>query len=277
MRTIKKTALVLATAMVVSPASAGSIVSSFNDKGYGVVSGRVQYLGVYRDFDNGNNGNASTLGLILGYITPKWAGFDMGLAYNYAGTLFDGENSSLVANDDINVLNQAWVRLTPSTAGFSDTELVVGRKINNGEIFRADDYRQKSRSIQAVQINTGDIPDTILTVGHAVKLSQWIDASDLWEFNNFGDVFGVGYTTNGVTWGEGIYTGMDKWEVALFDAYAWDVANLVGTRVKYDASDTTSLIFRYRYEKNVGKGAYHNANAYGLSLEHKVHGMTIEP
>jgi len=264
-------------ALTVSLASAQSAMSSFNEKGYGVVSGRIQYLGMYRNYENVKNGNASTLGGILGYITPAWAGLDAGLAYNYAGTLYDGGNSSLVANDNIDVLNEAWVRFTPSTAGLAGTTFVAGRKISNGEVFRADDYRQKSRSIQAVQIETRAIPDTALTVGHANKLSNWIDSGTRWEFNDLGNVFGTGYHTDGITWGEGVYTGIEKVEVALFNAYAWDVSNLLGTRVKYNVFDTTSFIFYYRHENDVGKAASQNANAYGISLQQKVSGVTVEP
>jgi len=274
---MKKTVLFLAMALTVSLASAQSVMSSFNEKGYGVVSGRIQYLGMYRNYENVKNGNASTLGGILGYITPTWDGLDAGLAYNYAGTLYDGGNSSLVANDNIDVLNEAWVRFTPSTLGLTDTTFTVGRKISNGEVFRADDYRQKSRSIQAVQIETRAIPDTALTVGHANKLSNWIDSGTRWEFNDLGNVFGAGYHTDGITWGEGVYTGIEKMEVALFNAYAWDVSNLLGTRVKYNAFDTTSFIFYYRHENDVGKAASQNTNAYGISLEQKVSGVTVEP
>jgi hypothetical protein len=161
---MKKTVLFLAMALTVSLASAQRVMSSFNEKGYGVVSGRIQYLGMYRNYDNVKNGNASTLGGILGYLTPTWAGLDAGLAYNYAGTTF-----------------------------------VAGRKISNGEVFLADDFRQKSRSIQAVQIETRAIPNTALTVGHANKLSNWIDSGTRWEFNDIGNVFGVGYHTDGIT------------------------------------------------------------------------------
>jgi hypothetical protein len=264
-------------ALTVSLASAQSVMSSFNEKGHGVVSGRIQYLGMYRNYENVKNGNASTLGGILGYITPAWAGLDAGLAYNYAGTLYDGGNSSLVANDNINVLNEAWVRFTPSTAGAAGTTFTVGRKISNGEVFRADDYRQKSRSIQAVQIETRAIPDTALTVGHANKLSNWIDSGTRWEFNDLGNVFGAGYHTDGITWGEGVYTGIEKVELALFNAYAWDVSNLLGTRIKYNVFDTTSFIIYYRHENDVGKAASQNTNAYGISLQQKVSDVIFEP
>jgi hypothetical protein len=274
---MNKAILFLATILIASLASAESAMSSFNEKGYGTVSGRLQYLGMYRDFDNGNNGHASTMGLVLGYVTPKWAEFDAGLTYNYAGTLDDGGNTSLPANDDINVLNEGWVRFTPSSDALASISFVVGRKISNGEVFRADDFRQKSRSIEALQIETRIIPNLALTLGHANKLSNWIDSGTRWEFNDFGTVFGTGYNTDGITWGEGIYTGIEKVDMALFNAYAWDVANLIGTRVKYTAGNTTSLIFYYRHENDVGKAVGHNANVYGISLEQKVGDVTVEP
>jgi hypothetical protein len=274
---MKKIALILTMALTVSLASAESVVKPFNEKGYGTVSGRLQFLGMYRDFDNGNNGNASTLGGVLGYITPQWADFDAGLAYNYAGTLSDGGNSSLVANDNIDVLNEAWVRFAPTTTVLAHTTFVVGRKITNGEVFRADDFRQKARSVQAVQVESRDIPGTTLTVGHATKLSNWIDSGTRWEFNDFGNVFGVGYNTDGITWAEAVYTGIDTMEVALFNAYAWDVTNLSGTRMKYNAAGTTSFIFYYRHENDVGKASSQNTNAYGIALEQKVSDVTIEP
>lgn len=269
--------LVLALLVAAAPAAADSIMKPFNDKGYGTVSGRLQYLGMYRDFDNGNNGHASTMGLVLGYVTPQWSGFDAGLAYNYAGTVSDGGNASLVANDDIRVLNEGWLRYGFAKAGLAGTSLVVGRKISNGEVFRADDYRQKARSIQAIQLQTRDLPATAITVGHADKLSNWIDAGDRWEFNDLGEVFGVGYDTDGITWGEGVYTGIARLELALFDAYAWDVANLVGARAKYKASDRTALIGYYRHENDVGDAADQNANAYGVAVEQKLGGLTLEP
>jgi hypothetical protein len=274
---MKNTALLLILSLTASLASATGVMQPINEKGYGTVSGRLQFLGMYRDFDNGNNGHASTLGGVLDYVTPKRGGLDAGLAYNYAGTLSDGGNSSLVANDDIHVLNEAWIRFTPSSNGLAGTAILAGRRISNGEVFRADDFRQKSRSIQAVQVRTLDIPDLDLTVGHADRLSNWIDAGDRWEFNNFGEVFGTGYHTDGVTWGEGVYSGIDRLEAALFDAYAWDVANLVGTRVKFAASDSASFIFYYRHENDVGKAASHNSNAWGVSLQKKVGGITLEP
>lgn len=272
-------ALVLAIALTLAapPALAGSPLQSFNERGYGTVSGRVQYLGMYRDYDAGNNGHASTLGFILGYVTPMLGAFDAGVTYNYAGMFDSGGNADLVTNDGIRVFNEAWGRVNFGGAGLAGTSLVVGRKISNGEVFRADDFRQKSRAIQAVQLETRDIANLALTAGHANKLSNWIDVGDRWEFNDLGKVFGVGYKTDGITWAEGVYTGIDRLELALFDAYAWDVSNLTGARVKYRLSDTQALTGHYRHEESVGDAADRSSNAYSLGIEQKLGAATLEP
>ena len=61
----------------------------------GTVSGRIQSLSMYRDFDSkgGLNGANSTIGIVLGYTTPEFAGFDAGLAYNYAGEIHQKERT----------------------------------------------------------------------------------------------------------------------------------------------------------------------------------------
>ena len=262
-----------------------SFIKPLNDLGYGTFSGRIQFLGMYRDFENipgGDYGHASTLGAMLNYVSPSFAGFDLGAAYNYAGTVYDGGNTNLLHNDDIHVLNEAWLRYNLGEIGLENTHILAGRKISNGEVFRKDDFRQKARSLEMVQFTTKDISNTTLTVGHAIKLSNWADSTsprgiDRWDFNDFGDVFGTGYDTDGITWGEAVYTGIDGWEIAVFDAYAWDVANLMGTRIQYNICDDAKLIGYYRHEGDVGKAETRNSDAYGLSYRQKVGNFTLEP
>ena len=106
---IKKKTTILLAAMLTTSLHGGEPVAAPQptpSTDYGTFSGRIQYLGMYRDYDNGNNGHSSTLGLMLGYQSPKFGGFDMGFAYNYAATLFDGGNTALLANDDIHVGDQ---------------------------------------------------------------------------------------------------------------------------------------------------------------------------
>jgi len=241
---------------------------------------------VYRDYDRRGNGYNTNLGFILGYTTPNWAGFDLGAAYNYAFALDNNNTWKMLANDDINVINEAWLRYHFDVLDFEDTAILAGRKINNGEVFRADDYRQKSRAIEGAMIQTKDIPNTTLTLGHAYRMSNWIDSGDRSDFNRFDDVFGgrrglvdangIPYNTNGVTWLEGVYTGFEGWEIALFDAYAWDVTNLVGTRVKWNLCDELAFTAYYRHEGDVGKAVSRHSDAYGLSITQKIGPVTLE-
>jgi hypothetical protein len=280
---MKRNTLILTVVLITSLANAQSIMKPVNDLGYGTVSGRIQSLTMYRDFESkGLNGANSTLGIVLSYVTPEITGFSAGLSYNYAGEIYDHNASGILANDDINILNEGWVGYKFSALSLSNTTALVGRKINNGEVFRADDFRQKSRSIEAIQVETRDISNTRALVGHAGKMSNWIDAKDYWKFNNFGEVFSIvdksiTYDTEGVTWAEVVNQSVQSLEVAVFDAYAWDIVNLAGTRMKWDILEKTALLGYYRNESDTGKGSSRSSNTYGLSLQQKIGGFTLEP
>lgn len=278
---MKKNALILATAMAASIVSAESVLRPINDKGYGTISGRIQSLSMYRDFEGraaGVNGANSTLGFVLNYTSPEFGGFDAGLGYNYAGEIYENNASALMANDDIHLLNEGWVRYNFGAFDLTNTTALAGRKINNGEVFRADDFRQKARSIEAIQLASTDHADHQYTVGHALRMSNWIQAGDRWDFNDFGDVFGKNYDdSDGVTWGEATSTRINGVEVALFDAYAWDVANLIGTRAKWDVAEKSAVLGYYRHENNVGDAVEQTSDAFGLSLQQKIGNVTLEP
>jgi hypothetical protein len=284
---MKITGITMAAAVLaVSPAAladpSDSIFKPLNDKGYGTFSGRIQNLTMYRDIElKSSYGYNSTLEALLAYASPKFGGFDLGLAYNYAFTLFEDGTPSLLANDDINVLNEAWLRFDLESVGLGGNQIVAGRKIVDSEVFRADDFRQKSRSIESLQFTTAAIPDTTLTVGHAVRLSNWIDGTignyRAWEFNDFGDVFGTGYDTDGVTWAEAVYSGFEGWQIAAFNAYAWDVANLFGTRIQYAIDEDSSLIGYYRHEGDVGRARSRQSDAFGISYQRKAGDFLLEP
>jgi len=248
-----------------------------SENDYGTISGRLQALSMYRDYEGLGNGANITLGVMLGYTSPELAGFVFGATYNWAGEYLKNNTNGMLANDDIHVFNEAWLRYNFSLIGLSNTTMTVGRQINNGEVLRKDDFRQKARSIEAVQIETKDISGLRLTAGHAIRMSSWIDVGDRWEFNDFGDVFGAGDNIDGVTWGEAVYTGVQGLEIALFDAYAYDVANLIGTRAKWHVTTNSALVGYYRHEMDVGDAASFSANAFGLSLQQKIGAITLEP
>ncbi len=257
------------------PLSSHCPIQKFNEKDYGTISGRIQMLSMYRDIEGSMTGANTTMGLVLSYLSPEFAGFDFGLTYNGAVEFWKNNDSGLMANDDINVLNEAWLRYRIT----SNTTVTAGRKINNGEVFRADDFRQKARSIEAVQLNINEVENLKLTLGHAIRMSNWIDAGDRWDFNDFGDVpgFGSGDNTDGITWVEAVYTGFQGLEIALFDAYAYDVANLIGARVEWDVATNRTLIGYVRHENDVGNAASFSADAFGLSLRQKIGSVTLEP
>ena len=274
---MKKIPLILSAAFIASMGWTESVLKPLNDLGYGTFSGRIQSLSMYRDFENTGNGANSTLGLVLGYTSPEFAGFDAGLAYNYAGEWLDNNNTGLLANDGIHLLNEGWFRYNFGGLNLSNTTVLVGRKINNGEVFRADDFRQKARSIEAVQFESSDHANHHYVVGHALRMSNWVQAGDRWDFNDFGDVFGADDDTDGVTWGEAVSSSIQGLEVALFDAYAWDVANLVGARAKWEMTPESALLGYYRHEGDVGKSVSCKADVFGLSLQQKVGAVTLEP
>jgi len=243
----------------------------------GTLNGHVRYLGMYRDYESSGYGQNSTVGVLLGYASDRWNGLDFGVSYDYSATLDDGGETALLANDDVHVLNEAWGRYHFETFGWDQTAVMLGRKITNGSVFRKDDFRQSPRSVESVQVEMNEFEHLKVTLGHASKMSNWVALGDRWDFNGFGDVFGVGYDTDGLTWGEAVYTGFEGWEISVFDAYAWDVANLIGTRVQYNICDEAALIGYYRHEGDVGRAATRNSDAYGLSYRQRAKGVTFEP
>jgi hypothetical protein len=258
-------------------------VAAFNKKGYGTISGRLQSVSMYRDYDNGLNAYSSSLGIILKYASPEMSGLSVVAAYNGAGVLdsMDYGNSThpgeaLVANGRISLLNEGYVNYNMNALGLTNTFVSLGRRINNDEIFRADDIRQKSRSIMAIQAESKDLENWRFALGHSFEQSGILDTGDRWKFRDYGDVFGAGYNTDGLTWGETSYKGVENLEVALFDGIAWDVANMIGARGKYSFSKKTAILGYYRNEFDIGRANAHGSDMVGISLVQKVGSVTLE-
>ena len=266
-------ALFLTSAISASVAVAEPITKSFNEKGYGTVFGRIQSVTMARDYHGAGNGANSTIGGIIGYTTPEFNGFDASFAYNHADEIYSNNNSHLVSNDSINLLNEGWARYKCSASGAT---ISIGRKIDNGEIFRADDIRQKSRSLEMIQVKYDGIENLKISAAHALKASGVFQVRDVWDFNDFGDIFGADDDTDGVTWVEGTYTNGSNLEVSLFDALAWDVTNMIGTRVKFNLSATTAILGYGRLEFDTGGAPDHSGGAFGLSLTQKVGQFNLE-
>jgi hypothetical protein len=210
-------------------------------------------------------------------------GSTVGAGYNGAGVLdsldygdVNKPGEFLVSNGRISVLNEGYVNYNFDALGLTNTSATVGRRINNAEIFRADDIRQKSRAITAIQAESKDVEGWRFAGGHSFEQSGILDTGDRWKFRDYGKVFGKTYDTDGVTWGETSFKGIENLEIAVFDAVAWDVANMIGTRAQYDINEKTSILGYYRNEFDIGKATDHGSDMVGLSVVQKVGTVRLE-
>jgi outer membrane porin, OprD family len=279
-----KKSIILVIALAICPWTfAESIMKPVNDLGLGTVSGRAQYFGMHRYFEGNNpeNANSHTFGIRISYHSPEMAGFDFAATYDYAGVIAASESSNdgntLLSNGKINVLNEAYLRYKLGILNLPGTAVVVGRRVSHGEVFRSDEFRQKPRSLEGIQLESTDIPGTSIIVGHVRKLSNVWDTGDRWKFNNMGHVFGTPENTDGITWFEMVNKSVDNLELAFFDAYAYDVRNLIGTRLRYSFSDRTAVNGYYRHESSVGSAPEATSDMYSFSLQQKAGRFTLEP
>ncbi len=282
---MKKLLLLISAVLIIQPAlvTAESIMKPVNDLGIGTVSGRVQYFGMHRYFENNNpeNANSHTGGIRLSYHSPEMAGFEFGATYDYVGVMAASESSNdgntLLSNGKVNVLNEGYLRYKLAALNMPQTALVAGRRVIHGEVFRSDEFRQKPRSVEGIQLESRDIPGTSIIVGHVRKLSNVWDTGDRWKFNNLTHVFGTPEKTDGITWFEMVNNSVDNLELAFFNAYAHDVTNLVGTRARYSFTDRTAVNGYYRHEGSVGTGPDASSNMYSFSVQQQAGRFTLEP
>jgi len=266
---------------------AESLLDPVNALGFGAVKLRAQTLSIHRDYEGLGNGYSTTLGWKLDYLSPEWEGLSAGLSYIHvdvlhtAGGAFGSDGEGLLFNGRVNELNELWVKYSLGTLGLSNTSAKVGRQVINGEVFRKDEFRQKPRAFEAALLTTKDIPDTVLTIGHVERLSNVWDSDShatlSWRFKDIEDVLGAGYSTRGVTWAEGVYTGITNLEIAAYNAYAYDIGNVAGGRIKYTVSDTTAVNGYIRHENEVGRAANSHSDMVGLSVQQKVGDVMLEP
>lgn len=252
---------------------------------------RLQTLSMIRDFEGNGNGSSSTLGIKLDYATPRVSGLGAGASYIWADDFHEaggryGEGNhgeALLSNGRLDVLNEAWIEADLAAWSPLKTRLRAGRQVLNGEVFRKDEFRQKPRGFEALTVNCKTIPGLAVTLGHMERLSNVWDDHERWKYLEIEDVLlsgkGVAYKTEGLQWGEAVYTGVDALELALFDAWAQDIAHLAGGRIQLSLSDTMALTGYYRQEESVDRlddEAPFDNEAYGLSLHQKIGAVNAE-
>ncbi len=266
---MKKILLLPAALMTASIAYSDSIVEQANELGYGTLSGRLQSLSMYREYEGGNNAHSTTLGIQLDYRSPEKSGWTAGASYVGAGVLdamdygqASRPGDALVGNGRVNLLNEAYLSYNMDALGLTNTTATLGRRVTAGEVFRADDFRQKPRSIEAFQIESRAFHKTRISAGHAWEMSNWIDADPVWKFENLDNA-----GTDGITWGEVVNHCISDLEVAVFNAHAEDICNLTGARARFAFTEETALLAYARSESDVGSNSGHRATALGLSIQ----------
>ncbi|MEI7850600.1 MAG: OprD family outer membrane porin [Kiritimatiellales bacterium] len=287
---MKKTLLFVSLAAFCAGASAESLLTPINDLGYGTWNARLQTLSMYRDVESPatgpENAYSTTAGLLIGYTSPELAGFSAGGTWIYVEPVDASEDSNngkiRLQNGRVNILNEAWLKYRFESLGLTNTFVKAGRQVLNGELFRSDEIRQKPRSVEAVQLTTKDVPGFAFTGGHAWRLSNVLDDEDGWEFNDFDEVFtqGKGCDSRGITWGEAVFTGVTNLEVAVYEAYVHDIANVTGGRTRYALTDTFALLGYFQHADSVQTAdsiAPFNSDMFSLAVEQKVGGVTFEP
>ncbi|MDF3128533.1 hypothetical protein P0Y35_04935 [Kiritimatiellaeota bacterium B1221] len=232
------------------------------------VSGRVRSVSMTRDYEAKGLGSNSSLGLLLHATGEISDGIEVGGTYIYAEEVYAAHQSNLLSNNDFHLLNEAWMIFRPAEG----MAVEAGRFISNGEVFRKDDSRQKPRAIEGVQVMSPSF-----TLGHAFEMSNYLQSADRWKFNDFEKVFGVDAESDGVTWLEYRWSALENLQIDLYDAFAWDITNLVGSHVQWSFSESASLSLYVRAENGVEENRDHASETYGLSLHQKVGSFQLEP
>lgn len=283
---MKTSHLLLCFALWAASAAMVSADDAADSSNYGTLDLRLQTLSMIRDYEGNGNGSSSTLGVKLDYTTPTYSGVQLGASYIWAddvheagGRYGDGNHGeALLSNGRLNVLNEAWVAIDARAFTPLHTMLKVGRQVLNTEVLRKDEFRQKPRGFEAAVLQCRNVPGLAVTLGHLERLSNVWGDNDQWQYHEIEDVLLRGtdlyYETDGLDWAEALYTGIDGLECALFDAYAHDIANLAGTRIKLSLTDHMAVSGYYRQEQSVARlddDAPFDNETYGVSL-HRVMG-----
>lgn len=269
-------------------ATAGVSAEDISTTDYGTFSGHIQSLSMHRDYESNtpSHANATTIGAQLKYDSPTVAGFSFGAMYDYVEPLHASNESNngktLLSNGRVDVLTEACFKYDFGALNASNTTVRVGRQIINGELFRADAFRQKSRALEGVFLSSSDLKNVGVTIGHVNRLSNVWDNEDSWKFDDIGaQLTGLSAygDTAGLTWGEAVYRGVEDIEVAVYEAYAYEIANAAGARIRLDLTEDTALLGYYRHENSIDRyDADHpyQADMIGLSVQQVAGNTTVE-
>jgi len=182
------------------------------DAKYGQV--KINLLYRFEQDDSKNpakkHGDASTIRMRLGYLTPEFAGLQGYAEYetnqdfgaNTYNSLRNGKGGyETIADPQEHELNQLWV----SFKGIPDTEIKVGRqriKIDNDRFIGNVGWRQMESTYDAVMITNKSVENLTVKVGYinqrqhitsVVQPMQTELANVAYNFKGYGTLTGYGY------------------------------------------------------------------------------------
>lgn len=285
---MKKIIISAALACAASVGFAESIIKPMNDKmaenNLGEFSGELRYLWMKDRFSGDAsqpwNGSAyaGTASAQLNYHSDEFWGLKLGAQYIYAYTTHsDGEDmtQAWLANGDLNVLNELYLNYNMKALGLEKTDLRVGRQIVEStdgawqglDFLVKKDIRHKAQAIEGIVLTSQDIDNLSLSIGHIDKFSNWGWTPREGDgFENVEDAYlrNLGFTTgnadlSGISANKGTqfisatYTGFEGLALTVYDFYAHDIINTIGTKAVYNIADATSLKVHYVHQDSIGE------------------------
>ncbi|MGR3179347.1 MAG: hypothetical protein ACUZ8E_14965 [Candidatus Anammoxibacter sp.] len=245
-------------------ANAGESFLSLAEKGYGTVSGKIQYLTMGRIRD-GNDGFGSSLGgdahsgslaLTTNYASPVFKGFSIGLQYVHSEEIYSEGNfdngrknpAYNLSNSGFSKLNNAFLRYDFSNIGLKDTSLTIGRQSLDLTFATKYNIRQKAQAFEAIVFATNIIDNLAVTIGHLSKFSSWTSKDDLNtgnssnKFIDVENVESVPYNTKGFQFIETRFTGIPNTILTVYDYFGHDLYNTFGFKVDYTFNPDSTFI-----------------------------------
>lgn len=272
---------------------AGRVHANFDqsvEEALKVGGGQIKFNLRYR-FENANTkgttkktGNASTVRLRLGYLTPSFAGFkgfgeweanqDVGendYASSRNGTLRKTQ-FDVIQDPQDSELNQLWI----SYAGIPNTEIKVGRqriKFDNDRFIGNVGWRQLEQTYDSVLITNQSLTDTTIRMGYLNQVKTIVSTTDDMDspiFNLAYDGFNAGKLI-------GYAYLLDYNDSALYGRSS----QTYGARFKGSMPITEGLTALYTAEYAWQKDYEHNPRAfevgyYNLSAGVSAFGVTAQ-
>lgn len=220
--------------------------------------------------------NSDTVRWRLGYLTPKFSGFQAFVEYegnqdifnnNYNSTRNGKTQYDVIADPQQHELNRLWFSFT----GLADTEIKVGRqriKIDNNRFIGNVGWRQMEQTFDAVKVTNKSLPNTTVQAGYI------INTRDITSKENDMDTqfVNIGYDFKDIGKLTGYTYLIDFQEAPAQNSHS---SQTYGFRFnggfKVDDNVKTHAIVEFAWQKDLGD----NPNSYEVDYFNIMGGVTV--